>query len=181
MAYSLDFEEIKKTHGIEEVASRLGLDLKKNGAQLRGKCFSGADGDRKLVITPAKGLWYSFALSKGGDVISLVAEVKSLSPKDAANWIVGSPEPEKKPVMASTLEGQEARGGFQPLTYLEADHPAVEAIGFTVEVAEALGVGFAPRGVLKGTVAVPLRKEDGTIAGYIGLSEIEKQPPKWQL
>ncbi|MFG6605261.1 CHC2 zinc finger domain-containing protein [Sulfitobacter sp. 1A10445] len=181
MAYNLDFEEIKKQHSIESVADRLGLELKKNGQQLRGPCFSGAEGPRKLVITPGKGLFYSFALNEGGDAIKLVQMVQSVDAKAAAKWIVGTTEPEKKPSEGSSSKGGEARGGFTALQYLEPDHPAVEAIGFSVEVAEALGIGFAPRGVLKGTVAVPLRKEDGTIAGYIGLSEIEKQPPKWQL
>jgi hypothetical protein len=48
-------------------------------------------------------------------------------------------------------------------------------------VAQALGIGYAPRGVLRGTVAVPLRKADGAIAGYVGLTEITKLPPKWHL
>jgi hypothetical protein len=34
---------------------------------------------------------------------------------------------------------------------------------------------------MRGTVAVPIRLEDGTLAGYIGVTEIEKLPPKWQL
>lgn len=181
MAYH-DFQEIKANYPIEDVADRLGLNLKKlKNGQLRGECFSGAEGDRKLVITPAKNLWYSFALNEGGDVIRLVALARDITPKEAAAWICGSSEPEKKPSAGSSSKGGEARGGFTALTYLEPNHEAVEALGFDPEVAEALGIGFAPRGVLKGTVAVPIRKEDGTIAGYIGLTEIEKQPPKWQL
>ncbi len=179
MAYH-DFQEIKANHPIEEVAQRLGLTLKKNGHQLRGPCFSGAEGDRKFVITPEKGLWYSFALNEGGDVIKLVQLVNDLTPKAAADWICGSTEPEKKPVVASSQEKSEARGGFRPLAYLEPDHPAVEALGFDAETAKRLGIGHAPRGILKGLVAVPVRLEDGTLSGYLGLSEIEKLPPQWK-
>lgn len=181
MSNYVDFSEVKANHPIEQVAERLGLKLKKNGPQLRGQCFSGAEGDRKLVLTPAKGLWYSFALNEGGDVIKLVSLVNKVSPKEAVAWITGDTVPEKKPVVASSQERGEPRGGFSPLTYLEADHPAVEALGFDAEVAEALALGYAPRGVLKGTVAVPIRKEDGTIAGYIGIEDPVKLPPKWQL
>ncbi|MFG6542647.1 CHC2 zinc finger domain-containing protein [Sulfitobacter sp. M22298] len=169
MAYNLDFEEIKKQHPIESVADRLGLELKKNGQQLRGQCFSGAEGERKLVITPAKGLWYSFALNEGGDVIKLVSLVNKVSPKEAAAWIAGETVPEKKPVTASSQERGER--GFSPLTYLEPDHPAVEALGIEPEDAEQIGCGFAPRGTMKGTVAVPIRTDTGRLIGYLGITE----------
>lgn len=178
MAYNLDFEEIKQQHSIESVADRLGLELKKNGQQLRGPCFSGAEGDRKLVITPSKGLWYSFALNEGGDVIKLVSLVNNVSPKEAAAWIAGETVPEKKPVTASS-QGSEARGGFAPLQYLDPDHPAVEAIGFSAEDAQRIGCGFAPRGILKGHVAVPVRSETGQLLGYVGITEAVL-PKEWK-
>lgn len=175
----LDFEQIKADNPIEQVAERLGLTLKKNGNQYRGPCPSGAEGDRKLVITPQKGVWYSFAEQKGGDVISLVQFVNGVSAREAAAWIAGDTVPEKK---RTERTSPERRGrGFSPLTYLEPDHEAVTALGFNPETAHQLGVGYAPRGVLKGTVAVPIRNGDGSIAGYLGLTEIEKLPPKWDI
>lgn len=173
-----DFKEVKENHSILDVAQRLGLELKQASNQWRGKCPSGADGDRKFVITPAKGVWYSFAVGKGGDVIALVEFVNNVSAREAAAWIMGDTAPEKKPVTASTLGGKSSEG-FSPLQYLEPRHPAVEALGIEPDVAELLGIGFCPRGVLKGTVAVPVRNSDGTIAAYIGLTEIAKLPPKW--
>lgn len=174
----IDFEEVKARHPIETVAERLGLELKKAGNQLRGPCFSGAEGDRKLVITPAKGVWYSFALNEGGDAIKLVSMVNQCSAKEAAAWIAG--EPEKRPKRSerggSSPERSEARGGFAPLDYLEPDHPAVEAIGLSAEDATRLGAGYAPRGMMKGTVAIPLRSADGTLVGYLGCIDV-KLPP----
>ncbi len=81
MSFSIDFAEVKEQHTIEDVAQRLGLTLKKHNNQLRGPCPSGAEGDRKFVITPAKSLWYSFAVGKGGDVIALVQFVNNVSAK----------------------------------------------------------------------------------------------------
>jgi hypothetical protein len=43
------------------------------------------------------------------------------------------------------------------------------------------GIGYAGKGLMRGTIAVPIRLEDGTLVGYIGVTEIEKIPSKWQL
>ena len=46
------------------------------------------------------------------------------------------------------------------------------------EDAERLGWGYAPRGVLRGKVAIPIRTDDGTLCGYVGVTEVAL-PPKW--
>lgn len=79
-------------------------------------------------------------------------------------------------------EGGSGERGFRPLPYLQADHPAVSALGFPPEIASAAGIGWAPRGYHRDGVAVPLRTENGLLLGYISLSESGvKLPPKWQL
>lgn len=176
----IDFEAVKAENPINEVAERLGLDLKKAGQQLRGPCPSGEGGERALAITPAKGLWYSFALQKGGDVLALVELVNDCSTKEAAKFLAGETVPPEKAEKSSSKERSDARGGFRPLEYLEPDHPAVEALGIEPEDAKALGLGYAPRGVLRGTVAIPIRRSDGAISGYIGITEA-KLPPKWEI
>ena len=175
----IDFEEVKAANPIAEVAERLGLDLKKSGAQLRGPCPSGEGGERGFVVTPSKGVWYSFGLQKGGDVLALVEVVNECSTKEAAQFLAGDTVPPERRTTRQSKESAAERG-FRPLDYLEPDHPAVEALGMEAEAAEALGVGYAPRGVLRGTVAVPIRLEDGTLSGYIGITEA-KLPPKWNL
>ena len=55
--------------------------------------------------------------------------------------------------------------------YLEHGHASVLALGLTEDLATALGVGYAPRGVLKGRVLIPMRTADGTLSGYAGFSE----------
>ncbi|MEO0938547.1 MAG: CHC2 zinc finger domain-containing protein [Pseudomonadota bacterium] len=175
----IDFEEVKAQNPIADVAQQLGLELKKAGNALRGPCPSGEGGERGLVITPSKGVWYSFPLQKGGDVLALVQLIKDCSTKEAAQFLSGT-APLEKAKRPSPGEGSEARGGFAPLTYLEHDHLAVSALGLEPEDAQALGIGYAPRGTMRGTVAVPIRTEDGTLAGYIGITEA-KLPPKWEV
>ncbi len=177
----LDFEQIKADNPIDRVAENEGLELKKSGQQLRGPCPTGKGGERSFVITPDKGKWYSFAAETGGDVISLVSFIHDCSAKEAASMLAerSGTVPEKRRSKPSSPQGKEARGGFRPLDYLQADHPAVEALGMTEEDAEALGWGFAPRGMMKGLVAVPIRRDDGTLAGYIGIEEA-RLPKEWK-
>jgi len=177
MSSYIDFEKVKNDYPIEDVAKLLGLVLTENNNQLRGPCSSGEGDKRSLVITPSKGVFFSFAKQTGGDVIKLVEFVKDLPTKEAAQWIVGQTVP-----TVPAVENPEAksRGGFKPLDYLVADHPAVEALGFEPEIAEKLNIGYAPRGILKGTVAIPVRLEDGTLAGYVGITDAVL-PPKWEV
>lgn len=156
------------------MAERLGIKLTARGQQLRGKCPSGEGDDRSLAVTPAKRVWYSFAAEKGGDCISLVAFVRNCTPKEAAAWIVGDQanEPEK-----SSRE-EAAVSGFKPLDYLQPDHEAVAALGIEPEDARRIGCGYAPRGILRGKVAWPVRLPDGTLVGYIGVTECAL-PPRW--
>lgn len=171
----IDFEAVKANNPIADVAERLGLTLKKSGNTLRGPCPSGEGGERGLAITPSKGVWYSFPLQKGGDVLALVQLVQDCDVKEAAQFLAGT-EPLEKAARPSPERGAER--GFRPLTYLEPEHPAVEALGLEPEDAKALGIGYASRGTLRGMVAVPIRSEDGTLAGYIGITDA-KLPPKW--
>lgn len=174
----IDFEAVKADNPIDQVAERLGLELKKTGNQLRGPCPSGKGNERAFVITPSKGLWFSFGLQEGGDVLAMVELVNKCSTKDAAHFLSGDTVPPEKRKKRQSKESAAERG-FRPLDYLEADHPAVEALGIEAEDADILGIGYAPRGVLRGTVAVPVRLSDGTISGYIGITEA-KLPPKWE-
>ena len=178
MSTFIDFEAVKADNPISDVAERLGLALKKAGQQLRGPCPSGEGGERGLAITPAKGLWYSFGLQKGGDVLALVELVNDCSTKEAAQFLAGDTVPPEKRDTRQSKQSAPERG-FRALDYLEPDHAAVEALGIKPDDAEALGIGYAPRGVLRGTVAVPVRLTDGTLSGYIGITEA-KLPPKWE-
>jgi hypothetical protein len=63
---------------------------------------------------------------------------------------------------------------------LEADHITVEALGSSQETAEALGIGYAPKGMMKGYVAIPIRLPTGELTGYIGITEA-KLPKEFHL
>lgn len=188
MTKFVDFRALKETVSIEQVLDMLGLDLKRTNNQLRGCCpIHDGNSPREFVVTPSKGLFYCFGSCGGGDMIKLVAKVHGLSQRDAAIEIAehfgNCTVTDNSTVTEGTVpasRGKDADRSFQPLSYLEADHEAVDAVGFDVETADALGIGYAKKGIMRGTVAVPVRLPDGTLAGYIGITEA-RLPPRWQL
>lgn len=172
MSNYLDFAAIKAENPIASVVDKLGLELKKSGASLRGKCPTcESTSDRNLAVTPEKNAYFCFTDGKGGDQIGLVSHITGLPAKEAAQFLAGDVPKEKKPTQPKGKpEASEARG-FKELDYLEPDHEAVTAIGLDPEDARRIGAGYAKRGVMRGTVAWPVRLSDGTLIGYIGLTE----------
>lgn len=174
-SYKYDFDAIKDAHMPFDVAQRLKLPLKKEAAAYRCPCPSGKGDERSLVITPGKGRkgMYSHALKSAVSVIDLVSMVQGVDARAACAWLTGEADvPEK------SARSEPATKGFKELDYLEPEHEAVIALGLEPEDAERIGCGFAPRGVLKGTVAWPVRLSDGTLIGYIGLCDAT-MPPRW--
>lgn len=184
----IDFTELKQRVSIETAASLLRLSLKPGNNQLRGPCPTCKEGgDRALVITPGKGAFYCFALKKGGDQIALAAHILDLSVKDAAQELASraglgtntgtvSTRNNSKSTVPESEGAKEGARTFQALTYLEPEHDAVSAVGFDTDFAKAHGIGYAPKGILRGTVAIPFRDAEGNLLGYIGATELTLPP-----
>lgn len=193
----LDFQSIKRSYSIEELMQLTGLPFKKDGKSYRCQCPVHKGGDRSLVVTPSEkdekgddGVFYCFGEKAGGDRVAMLAHVRDSKPYAIFKELnEARPHAEQKPptvpitVPEEKSEGGGAERGFKPLPYLTFDDPAVLALGIPPEVAEATGLGHAPRGVHRGRVAIPLRKADGAIVGYISISAttVVQTPPKWHL
>lgn len=174
----IDFADVKERVSFADAVSYLSLDLKRSGNQWRGACPAcNAGGDRALVVTEGRG-FFCFATKKGGDQISLAAHILDIPVKEAAvelakrAGIVPDREDRASTVSRTVPESEGVEGSkLSPLSYLEPEHDAVVAIGFDPTVAKDLGIGYAPRGIMRGTVAVPIRDEHGVLRGYIGIEE----------
>jgi hypothetical protein len=93
----VDFTAVKAAVSLEKAAEFAGLELTRNGGAYRCACPQcQKGGDRGLVITPGKG-WYCFGVQKGGDAIALVAHVKDIGQREAAELLHAAfmQEPEK--------------------------------------------------------------------------------------
>ena len=181
---AIPFKKVVAEVPLLDACEHFGIDLKKTGKTYRGQCPE-CD-NKRMAVTPGEG-FCCHQCDLQGDVIALAKAVEDLdSMYEAAAYLVDAfdlsfettrkkrTEPKEKVEEPQSSEDK----GFRPLTYLKPDHEAVIALGFDPDEAEELGVGYAPRGYHKQTVAIPVRKSDGTLVGYIGVTEA-KLPTKW--
>jgi hypothetical protein len=85
--------------------------------------------------------------------------------------IEGSERTREERLGSQRLRGEPPRACRKPpesrqrplkgLDYLEADNAAVQALGIPVEVAQALGIGYAKKGIMRGRICIPLRDASG--------------------
>ncbi|MBX3512048.1 MAG: hypothetical protein KF750_00520 [Xanthobacteraceae bacterium] len=182
----IDFTELKSRTDIAQVAQLLPLVLKPHGNQQRGPCPAcNKGGDRTLVITPERGLFYCFSAKIGGDFIKLVAHIKGCTQNEAAQLIenaIGDKRASDRKADVQTGNAAAPPNGtaakLKPLPYLEAEHPMVEALGISVATAEAFGGGYAGKGVLRGRFALPVYSREGTLLAYAGLAVSKQQSPQ---
>ena len=185
MAY-YDFEKIKRDVPIERSLIYLKLKFTKDDNGWRVDCPK-CGGDRSIAINPVKNVYFCHEAGTGGDVLSFVSHLLDVGVKDAAKFLLEhSAKPEaKKTVPPKTEKAAKApelakseTSGFQPLSHLVFENDLVQDLGISAEDAEALGIGYTSRGLLKGHVCVPVRLADGTLAGYVGI-HAGKVPEKW--
>src|SRR5689334_13929425 len=88
----VDFAELKQRVSITDVLTWLQISLKQNpNGQLRGCCpIHGGTSEREFVVTPSKGLYFCFAECGGGDAIKLVANMRKIGTKEAAQQIAAA-------------------------------------------------------------------------------------------
>lgn len=187
----LDFGALKERVAIDQAAQMLGLQTTRAGQQLRSPCPACQQGgDRALVITPDKGLFYCFGAKTGGDCIALVAHIKGVGNKQAADMLaqrfgtstVNSTGTSTSTVSKARATVPPAQGAqdktLQPLQYLEATHPKVQELGISPATVQLFGAGYAPKGVLRGRLAVPVRSRDGMLLAYCGIAVEKEQSPR---
>lgn len=176
MSKFLDFAELKELVSFSQAIDLLGLQMKQSGVQWRSACPTCKGSDRSLVVTEGRG-FFCFTKHAGGDVIAFAAHIRDCSAKEAAQFLADGIN-HSSPTVPQKEVGADEVKGFTALTYLENDHAAVKAIGFDIEFCKKHGIGYAGKGILRGTVAIPLRDEDGILLGYLGIEDA-KLPPSF--
>jgi hypothetical protein len=169
----VDFKELKTRISIEEGAKLLGCALKQSGEQLRGVCPKCGGSDRTLAITPAKGVYFCFAEKRGGDVLALASHIRGVTVHEAALFLSGGTN---SPAPATPSPPRAARDGsaFDAGKYLASLDPEAEnPYGLTAETLRDFGAGYSSSGILRGTLAIALRDQTGTILGFMGVKQGE--------
>ncbi len=86
----MDIQDVKQNTNIINIALNLGLEVRSN----KSRCFNPenhANGDRtpSLSFSPSRGIYKCFGCGIGGDVFSLVRQVKGCSFPEAYCFITG--------------------------------------------------------------------------------------------
>jgi DNA primase len=184
----VDFAELKTRVSIEQAMPMLGLNLAPHGGQYRGPCAAcKTGGDRALIVTPAKGLFYCFAKRTGGDVIALTAHIRGISVKEAADHLeraLGTVQNSTSTVSknrATVPQAQEARKqpAFDPEAYaarLDASHASLAPLGISPDTLKDWKAGYSNSGTNRGRLAIALYDRNGNILGFAGRSLGDEQP-----
>ena len=179
----IDFNGIKERVSLHQGMQMLGLNLTQHGNQFRGECPVHGGDKRTLVITPGKG-FYCFAEKKGGDVIQLVAHVKQIKNREAAEEIdrhygVSITQPKALPKQPPAPPTTEKRQGFDPTAYsarLDPNAEALGVLGLAPETYKAFSAGYASGGVLRAKLALPLHTRGGECVAYFGRTLKDESP-----
>lgn len=182
---AVDFADLRARVRIEQVVEMLSLQVKGHD-QLRGPCSGcGRGGPRALSVTPKVQRFYCFGTRAHGDLIALYCHIAGLDPRDGARQAAeeiarhfglpsGATTVPQRPEAAAQAATPPGIGNVA--SYLVYDHDAVKTLGLDEATARALGIGYAPKGMMSGRVAIPIRAQDGSPICYVGYSA-SKEPP----
>jgi DNA primase len=91
--FRVDAEALRQQHPIDRVVQSYGVDLRRAGNALVGRCPFHKDTRRpNLYVYCHSGRWICYRCDKRGDAISFVQEIEDVSFKDAVARLSGQPD-----------------------------------------------------------------------------------------
>src|SRR5712691_6979238 len=155
-----DIEVVRERSAVEEVVGEY-LQLRNaGGGSLKGLCPFHDEKTPSFNVTPARGLWYCFSCSEGGDVIRFVQKIDSLSFAEAVERLAARAGIDLRYEQGGHVPGQEqsqrrrlieahrAAADYYAERLLSADAAAARAFlssrGFEGADAQRFGAGYAP-------------------------------------
>ena len=155
-----DIATVRERSPIDEVVGDY-LQLRSaGGGSLKGLCPFHDEKSPSFNVTPARGLWYCFGCAEGGDVISFVQKVDSLTFAEAVERLAARAGVDLRYEQGGHVPGQEqgqrrrliaahrAAADFYS-ERLRADDAApgrefLASRGFDLDQADRFGIGYAP-------------------------------------
>ena len=155
-----DIQLVRERSAIDEVVGEY-LQLRNaGGGSLKGLCPFHDEKTPSFNVTPARGLWYCFSCSEGGDVIKFVQQIDNLNFAEAVERLAARAGIELRYEQGGRVPGQEqsqrrrllqahrAAAEFYLKRMAGADAVAARDFlsgrGFELADAERFGVGYAP-------------------------------------
>jgi DNA primase len=155
-----DIALVRERSAIDEVVGEY-LQLRSaGGGSLKGLCPFHDEKTPSFNVTPARGLWYCFSCSEGGDVIKFVQKIDNLGFTEAVERLANRAGIELRYEQGGHIPGQEQSQRRRLIEAHKAaaefyaehlDGPAAQggrdflsSRGFELADARRFGVGFAP-------------------------------------
>jgi DNA primase len=155
-----DIELVRERSAVEEVVGEY-LQLRNaGGGSLKGLCPFHDEKTPSFNVTPARGLWYCFSCTEGGDVIRFVQKIDSLNFAEAVERLAARAGLELRYEQGGHVPGQEqtqrrrlieahrAAAEFYAERLVSADAVTARAFlssrGFEAADAQRFGTGYAP-------------------------------------
>ena len=85
-----DVQSIRRANPIAEVIAQSGVELRRLGQRLTGRCPFHSDAQPSLVVYPQDSNYFCFGCSAGGDVIDFIARLNGVGFREAASLLSGS-------------------------------------------------------------------------------------------
>ena len=173
-------------------------NLRRQGNKLIGPCpVHGGSNNRAFHVDTKKNVWFCFTeCHRGGNQLDLVSAVRDVSIREAALALKHHFAVDRSPdrsgsnadetSAASTIPTRDAGlASVEGRTYVieehrsnpvltislpvASDHPHIlDHRGLRQATAEHFGIGYCSRGILRGTIAIPIHNPNGELVAYAG-------------
>jgi DNA primase len=144
-----ELERLKREVNLAGLVEAAGVELKRHGADLLGRCPFHEDREPSLVVTPEKNLWHCLgACGTGGSVVDWVMKTKGVSFRYAVELLRAEhpslAEPMQKVVRQNTAVKLEAPAGIDALAQVvNYYHETLKASPEALKYLEARGLAHA--------------------------------------
>src|SRR5580698_4450069 len=163
----INFQAVKNAASAEQVIMFLGLKLTQKEDSFRGVCPLCKSGSREFVITGSKRLFHCFKCKKGGDLLKLVSEAKSIGVRDAAAELAKACGVEANaPAKTAEVKNFDVEKYAQSL---DPNHEALAPLGVSPDTLRDWKAGYVSNYQGKGAkLAIPIQGTEGIIA-FLGM------------
>jgi DNA primase len=187
----VDFDAIKRKTSIEHVLTHyelIGSLHPKGEGKLVGPCpLCESDHETAFQADTELDFWYCFAHEEGGSVLDLVAQLQSVSIRDAGVELSQLPdaaadenERQREEATPDDLEPEPNEPLGFALKNLDPCHDSLAALNIAPETATDFGIGYCSKGMMEGRIAIPIRNSTGEIVAYTGRRVSDEEEPLYR-